>query len=263
MYNVRYMKILFFGDIVGKPGREGLKKILPDWKDKYRPDLVIANGENIAHGFGIGKKSLNEVLDAGVDFITSGDHTFNQEETKLLLEDKSIPLIKPANMPGPGRGYAVIEVGTKKVLIINLIGQIFMKEEYDNPFECIDKILAENDIKIIIVDWHAEATSEKVCMGWHLDGRVSAVLGTHTHIPTADARVLTKGTAYITDIGMVGVRDSSLGMDKELALKRFLTKRKIKLEIAEGLVSVNAVLIEIKKDGQAKSIELLQKTIAL
>lgn len=257
------MKILFFGDIVGRPGREGLKKILPIWRDKYRPDLVIANGENIAHGFGVGEKSLKEVLDAGVDFLTSGDHIFNQDETKLLLEDSSVPLIRPANMSGPGRGYTVIEAGTKKVLLVNLIGQTFMKEEYDNPFQKIDEILAENEEKIIIVDWHAEATSEKVCMGWHLDGRVSAVLGTHTHIPTADARVLPKGTAYITDVGMVGVRDSSLGMDKEIALKRFLTGRKINLKIAEGLVIVSAVLVEVKKDGFAKKIELLQKTIAL
>jgi len=261
------MKILFFGDIVGQPGRQAIKEILPQWQKKYQPDLIIANGENSAHGSGITEKCLNEILKAGIDFITLGDHTWKQKGVNALLNDKKTPLIRPANFPPnlPGQGERLIELRTKKILVINLIGRVFMHENYDCPFRAADKILEDKaeEADIIIVDWHAEATSEKVCMGWYLDGRVSAVLGTHTHIPTADARVLPKGTAYISDIGMVGTRDSSLGRDKDAAIKMALTQIKQRLEVAEGPVEVDAVLVEISEKGKAKKIELIQGIVAL
>jgi len=260
------MKILFFGDIVGKPGRYAIKKILPKWKKKYQPDLIIANGENLAHGRGLTEKCLKEILDAGIDFITSGDHILNQKNTSALLTNKEIPLIRPANMLSntPGDGYKIVQVRTKKILIVNLIGQSFMKEEYNNPFVEINKILEDEqeETDIIIVDWHAETTAEKICMGWHLDGRVTAVLGTHTHTPTADTRILPKGTAYVSDVGMVGVKDSSLGADKDIAVKRFLTERHISLRIPkEGPVEVNAVLVETNKYNLAKKIKRLREIV--
>jgi len=259
------MKILFFGDIVGKPGRYAIKKILPKWQKKYQPDLIIANAENIAHGKGITEKCLKEILDAGIDFVTSGDHILDQKRISDLLTNKEIPLIRPANMLSntPGNGYKIIQIRTKKVLIINLIGQSFMKKKHNNPFTKIDQILENEEADIIIIDFHAETTAEKVCMGWHLDGRVTAILGTHTHIPTADARILPKDTAYISDIGMVGVKDSSLGADKEIAVRRFLTERHISLKIPkQGPVEVNAVLIETNKYNMAKKIKKLQEIVA-
>jgi len=260
------MKIIFFGDIVGKPGRYAIKKILPKWKKKYQPDLIIANGENMAHGRGMTEKCVEEILDAGINFITSGDHILDQEKTSALLTNKEIPLIRPANMNSkiPGDGYRIIQIRTKKVLIINLIGQSFMKVEYNNPFVEINKILEdqEENADIILIDFHAETTAEKVCMGWHLDGKTTAVLGTHTHITTADERILPKGTAYISDIGMVGIKDSSLGADKEIAVKRFLTERHISLKIPkQGLVEINAVLIETDKYNLGKNIKRLRETI--
>jgi len=250
---------------MGKPGRYAIKKILPKWKKKYQPDLIIANGENLAHGKGMTEKCLKEILDAGIDFVTSGDHILNQKNTSALLTNKEIPLIRPANMLSntPGNGYKIIQVRTKKILIINLIGQSFMKEKYNNPFVEINKILEdEEETDIIIVDWHAETTAEKICMGWHLDGRVTAVLGTHTHTPTADERILPKGTAYISDVGMVGIQNSSLGADKEIAVKRFLTERHISLRIPkEGPVEVNAVLVETDRYNLAKKIKRLREIV--
>ncbi|MBU1177493.1 MAG: TIGR00282 family metallophosphoesterase [Patescibacteria group bacterium] len=261
------MRIIFFGDIVGKPGRYAIKKILPKWKKKYQPDLIIANGENMAHGRGMTEKCLKEILDAGIDFVTSGDHILDQENTNVLLTNKEIPLIRPANMlkNTPGDGYRIIQVRTKKILIINLIGQSFMKEEYDNPFIEINKILEneEDEADIIIIDWHAETTAEKVCMGWHVDGRVTALLGTHTHTPTADTRILPKGTAFVSDVGMVGIQNSSLGADKDIAVKRFLTGRHISLRIPkEGAVEINAILFETNKYNLAKKIERLKEIVA-
>ncbi len=257
------MKIIFFGDIVGRPGREALKKILPAWRKKYQPDLIIANGENAAHGKGITQKSLQEILDAGIDLVTLGDHTWDQSGTADLLNNNQLPLIRPANFPpnSAGQGYRFLEIKNKKVLVINLIGQVFMKDNYDSPFWQINQILEKEKADIIIVDFHAETTAEKICLGWHLDGKVTAVLGTHTHISTADARLLNKKTAYITDVGMVGVRDSSLGMNKEIAIERALTQMQQKLEIAEGPVQVNAVYLETDRQDKAKKIKLIQEVV--
>lgn len=261
------MRILFFGDIVGRPGREAIKKVAPLWREKFEPDLIIANGENMAHGSGITRKSLEEVLEAGIDLVTSGDHTWKRKEIAVLLEDKKIPLIRPANFPPglPGKGYRMVEIRTKKILVINLIGRVFMPQHYDDPFRKAAQILKakSEEADIIIVDWHAEATAEKVCLGWYLDGRVTAVLGTHTHIPTADERILPKGTAYISDVGMVGVKDSSLGRRKEDAIQRYLTQGNVKLEVAEGPVEVGAVLIETGRGKKAKKIERLHEIVDL
>jgi len=261
------MKVLFFGDIVGQPGREALKEIMPKWQKKYQPDLIVANGENSAHGKGITEKCLNEILETGVGLVTLGDHTWSQKQTASLLENRKLQLIRPANFPPglPGQGYSLIEIGTRKVLIINLIGRVFMSSNYDCPFRKADEILEDEAEKadIILVDWHAEATAEKICMGWYLDGRVSAVLGTHTHIPTADNRILTNGTAYISDVGMVGPSNSSLGADKEAAIENFIKQTGFKYEVAQGPVEVNAVLIEIDQKNKAKKIQKIQEIVSI
>lgn len=246
------LTILFLGDVVGKIGRRCVAKILPELKEEFRPDLVIANAENVAHGKGITADTLHELLAAGVDFCTGGNHIFSKDEAVELLGQKSTPLIRPANYPAgtPGDGYRVIEVGTRKLLVVNLLGRVFMKEGVDDPFRVFDRIVAEHEnagLSGVVVDFHAEVTSEKVCFGWYADGRASAVLGTHTHIPTADPLVLRKGTAYITDVGMCGGRDTSLGINMDAALQRFLSPvGKGDFEPPEeGRCRFNSVLVEI------------------
>ena len=262
------MKILFFGDIIGKIGRQAIKEILPKLKKEYQPDLVVANVENLAHGIGVTKKTLDEMIEAGIDFFTSGNHIFKKPEAEELLKANDSVILRPANYPGdvPGAGFRVIEVGSRSVLVINLMGQVFIKEEFDNPFKKIDEILEKVDQKNLaatIVDFHAEATSEKVAFGWHVDGRVSAVLGTHTHVPTADAKILPQGTAYITDVGMVGAVDSIIGDRKEPLLASFLTGSAPKVEIPEeGEVEVNAVLLEVSpKTRKAKKIKRIDRKV--
>lgn len=265
------MKILFFGDIVGKAGRQAVKKALSGLKAKHEPDLVIANAENLAHGLGATRKTVLEMLDAGVNFFTSGNHIWQQKEAEELLRDREIPLIRPANYPPetPGDGYRIVEVGVGKfALIISLLGQTFFDENLDSPMRTMDKILAETKnkkINAIIVDFHKEVTSEMQALGFYLDGRVSAVLGTHTHIPTADERVLPAGTAFITDVGMAGVRDSSLGVDVQQVIKWMLTQRPIKFDRPEeGLCRVDAVVIDIDPaNRQAKSIERINAEVEI
>ncbi|MBI4708656.1 MAG: TIGR00282 family metallophosphoesterase [Candidatus Portnoybacteria bacterium] len=267
------MKVLFFGDIVGKPGRQAIKKILPELKEKFEPDLILANGENLAHGKGISQESLKEAIDAGINWITTGNHVFTGKGAVEILEDKNWPVLRPANWTAktPGRGFEIISLRSKKILLINLIGRIFMREQLNDPFSCVNEILEDYSlskevgkemVSAIIVDWHAEATSEKVVMGWHLDGRVSAVLGTHTHVATDDARILPQGTAYISDVGMVGPRDSVLGVDKDIIIKRFLMQMPYKMELAPGPVLVNAVLITLDdKTGLAQNIEKIKEVV--
>jgi metallophosphoesterase (TIGR00282 family) len=264
------MKILFFGDIVGKPGRQAIKKVLPELKEKYEPDLVLANGENLAHGKGISPDSVKEMIDAGIDWLTLGNHAFAKKGTLDIFEDKKLHILRPVNwaLETPGRGFAEINIRSKKILLVNLIGRVFMQQQFDNPFACIKEILEDYSLKkesgkdrisAIIVDWHAEATSEKMAMGWYLDGKVSAVVGTHTHIGTDDARVLPGGTAYVSDVGMVGVQDSVLGVDKNIIIKRFLTQMPYHMEVADGPVLVNAVVITLDdKTGLAQNIEKLK-----
>jgi len=267
------MKILFFGDIVGRPGREAIKKILPELKKKYEPDLVLANGENLSHGRGISLSGFKELRESGIDWLTSGNHAFARKEAKEIFEDKNQPILRPANWPkgAPGRGYEIINLRSKKILLINLIGRVYMAQQFNDPFACVDNILEDyslvksagcDKVDEIIVDWHAEASSEKMVMGWYLDGRVSAVLGTHTHVGTDDAQILPQGTAYVSDIGMVGPKNSVLGVDKEIVLKRFLTQMPHQMEVAQGPVLVNAVLLTLDDAaGLAQNIEKIRDIV--
>ncbi len=255
------MKIIFIGDIVGRPGRETVKKVLPKLKEEHQPDLVLANGENLTHGRGMSEESIKEMQQAGIDFFTSGNHIFDNRTVVEKLNDKSFPVIRPANFPpgNPGRGYHIYETAKmQKILILNLHGRVFIKENYDCPFRKADEIIQEtkgDQPTAIIVDMHAEATSEKIALAHYLSDRVSAVVGTHTHVPTADAQILNNRTAYITDIGMVGASDSIIGAKKEDIIEGFLTQMPFKYDIAEGPTTFNAVLIEINDtDGKAENI---------
>lgn len=251
------MKILFIGDIMGRPGREAIKYLLPQIKKEEAIDLVIANGENIAGGFGITSKVAYEMFDNGVNAITLGNHCWDRKEVKEIINHSSI--IRPANYPEgvEGKGYIEKEVNNLKVGIMNLMGRVFMSY-LDCPFRVASQILKDKDpsTKIVIVDFHAEITSEKVALGWYLDGKVSAVIGTHTHVQTADERVLPQGTAYITDVGMTGAQDSVIGMDKEIIIKKYLTQIPIRFEVAHQNPVLCGVIIEIDEEsGKAKSIK--------
>lgn len=260
--------ILFIGDIMGKPGRKAVAETLPDIRKKNKVDLVIANVENLAHGKGITEKTLSEIFEAGVDFCTSGNHIWSKTEGLAILAHDDTRVLRPANYPvgSPGVGEKVIPLGKNRILVINLQGRVFMKEALDCPFRALDAILAKyegQDLAGIIVDFHAEATSEKNSFGLYADGRVSAVVGTHTHIPTADNRVLPGGTAYTTDVGMVGIRDSSIGVDVKNIIQAFLTQRGAPFEIPDaGLVVLNSVLIALDETSKkALSIQRIQKEI--
>lgn len=265
------LKFVFIGDIVGKIGRKGLAEILPKIKKKYKPDLVIANAENIAHGKGVTVDTLNEALKAGVDFFTSGNHVWsNKNEIETVFSEKKIPLIRPANYPpgASGDGYKIIEIGVYKVLIVNLIGRVFFKENFDCPFRALENILAENKhqkFAAILVDFHAEATSEKNTLPRYFDGQVSAVIGTHTHVQTADEQILPNGTAFISDAGMVGAKNSSLGIDLKNVVKNFLTQTPQTHEVPEaGTCHVDGIFVIIKpENGQAQKIERLRYEIEI
>ncbi|MFH1367032.1 MAG: TIGR00282 family metallophosphoesterase [Patescibacteria group bacterium] len=263
------LKVLFFGDIIGRIGREGLKKIMPKLKKKYQPDLVLANGENLAHGIGLTEKTANEMMDAGVDFFTTGNHFLKKEDIRAMLEAPDPKVIRPANYPPgvAGRGEKLLEIGLKKVLVVNLVGRVFMGEDFDCPFRKFDEIFQKykKEEAVVIVDFHAEATSEKMALGHYLDGRAQAVLGTHTHVATADERILPAGTAYISDVGMVGAADSVIGDRKEEVIKAFLTQLPFRMEIPEeGEVLINAVYLEIDcKTKKSKKIERIRETVSV
>jgi metallophosphoesterase (TIGR00282 family) len=254
-------KILFVADVVGEPGRKAVEAILPELKEAHRPDLTVANGENSAGGFGLTVKTIKELKAAGADVITTGNHVFDQRDFVPEL-DAQVNVLRPANYPpgAPGVGYCLVEAGGEEVLVMNLMGRLFMND-IDDPFRAADAILAaEPERRIVLCDFHAEATSEKIAMGWYLDGRVSAVVGTHTHVPTADHRVLPGGTAYCSDVGMVGPRDGVIGMDRENVLKRFLTGVPQKWRMASGTVTFNSVLITIDRlSGRATSIQRIDQ----
>ena len=251
------MNILFVGDIFGKPGREALLRWLPEFADEHAVDFVIANGENSANGAGITSKIAERLLAGGVDVITTGNHIWRQREVfAFLATDERI--VRPANYPAgaPGRGLTVRPAADgSEVAVINLAGELYLNSGM-SPFRIVDRLVEEAQqlAETIVVDLHAEATSEKVAMGYYLDGRVTAVLGTHTHVQTSDARVLPGGTAYMTDVGMTGPRDSVIGVSIDVILRRFTTELPQQFEVAEGPVRLDAALIE-SDGGRATAIE--------
>ena len=264
-------KILFFGDVVGKPGRQGLAQVLPMLKNEYQPDVVIANVENMAHGKGVTPSTMKEMAELGITAFTSGNHVFSKGEQSAEAFSQYESLIRPANYEGtwPGHGYYRFSIGSQQILLINLNGTVFFENQFRgtiaNPFFAVNELLEKESQKgdIIVVDFHAEATSEKVAMGWHLDGKVSLVVGTHTHVPTADSKILPQGTGYVTDLGMVGPVKSVLGAQIENALNPFLEKGKFSYEVADdNNVVVNAVFAEIE-DGKTIRIEKISKVVIL
>ena len=253
------MKLLFVGDVVAGIGRRALATVLPKLRDEHQPDFVVVNGENAAGGVGITAKTAQELLDLGVDVITLGNHAYRHRDVYEYL-DREPRIIRPANFPkgSPGRGHTVVESNGLRLGVINLSGQVFL-EASRSPFSEADAVLGDLREKAdqILIDFHAEATSEKVAMGWYLDGRATACVGTHTHVPTADARVLPGGTAYVTDVGMTGGRGGVIGVRREDALARFLTLTNVRFETADEDPWLNAVLVEAGADGRATSIEQL------
>lgn len=256
------MRVLFIGDIVGKPGREAVKTFLKPLLSEYKVDATIANAENASGGKGLTKEVAHELYGYGIDFLTMGNHVWDQREIMNYIDGES-RLIRPANYPAgaPGQGYGYIRTKGRKIGVLNLSGRVFLTP-IDDPFSGAIRWINQmkQETPIIIVDFHAEATSEKVALGWFLDGQASAVLGTHTHIQTADARCLPQGTAYITDVGMTGPRDSVLGIKKEIIINRFLTQLPGKFELASGAIQLNAVVLDIDEEsGKARQIESIQR----
>ena len=256
------VRILFVADVVGHPGRDAVHAILPGLKQELRPDLTILNGENAAGGFGLTAKLVADLRHAGADVITTGNHVFAQKDFVGELPGLE-RVLRPSNYPpdAPGHGSCLVQAAGHAVLVMNLMGRIFTADGLDDPFRAADSILAAHpEVKVVFCDMHAEATSEKTAMGWHLDGRASAVVGTHTHIPTADARVLPGGTAYVTDVGMVGPRDGCIGMDKDIVLQRFRTGVPTRFAVAPGPVTFNSVLVTIRAStGRATTIQRIDR----
>lgn len=259
------MKVLFLGDVFGKPGREILKKKLPLIVEENNIDFVIANGENAAGGIGITPDICETLLNMGIDIVTSGNHIYKKREIYDYIENQP-RLLKPANYPPstPGSGFHIMsDKKNNRIAVINICGRVFI-DYFDCPFRTIDKILnnIRKETPVIIVDFHAEVTSEKVAMGWYLDGRASAVAGTHTHVQTADERILPGGTAYITDVGMVGPRNSVIGVKKENIIERFLTMMPQKFTVSEDDYLINGVVIDInERNGRAESISRINTVI--
>lgn len=262
------MQILMIGDVVGRVGRKTVAEILPAFKKENDIDWVIANGENLAGGIGLDRKTVEEMFKSGVDIITSGNHVFRKEEAEEILKKKNSPVLRPANYPpsNPGRGWGLFENALgQRIIVINIIGRVFFREDFDCPFRVVDNIL-ENEIKneginiesidAIVVDFHAEATSEKIAMGNFLDGRVTAVAGTHTHVATADETILPEGTAYISDLGMTGAVEGVLGVNKNAVIKQFLTQLPLKFVWkTSGPGKFCGAIIKTKK-GSNKAISI-------
>ncbi|MBO1199063.1 TIGR00282 family metallophosphoesterase [Staphylococcus simiae] len=252
------MRIMFIGDIVGKIGRNAIETYLPLLKQKYKPTVTIVNAENAAHGKGLTEKIYKQLLRDGVDFMTMGNHTYGQREIYEFI-DSAKRLVRPANFPeeAPGVGMRFIQINEIKLAVINLQGRAFM-QDIDDPFKKANELVEEarKVTDYIFVDFHAETTSEKNAMGWFLDGRVSAVVGTHTHIQTSDDRILPNGTAYITDVGMTGYYDGILGINKDEVIKRFITSLPQRHVVPdEGRSVLSGVIIDLNKEGTAKYIE--------
>jgi hypothetical protein len=263
-----FVKVLFFGDVVGRVGRRAVAAALPRLKQRHRPDLVVANAENLAHGVGVTPSTFEELRQAGVDFATSGNHIWDKPDVFPMLADDRVPLLRPLNYPDgtPGRGAALVPVAGGQLLVVNVMGRVFMPRPYDCPFRALDAVLEQYRAVPRLgtfVDFHAEATSEKVALALYADGRVSALVGTHTHVPTADAEVLPGGTAYVTDVGMVGAKGTVIGVLKDGPLTGFLTSRPVSFEQPEtGVCAVNAVCVTIDpKTQRATAIERVYEEV--
>jgi metallophosphoesterase (TIGR00282 family) len=257
------MNVLFIGDVVGEPGRRAIAAHVPALRARHRLDLIVANAENIAGGAGVTRKDAEALLGLGVDVLTNGNHAWDKKEALDYIATQP-RLLRPHNYPEgtPGSGWLVTETAAgHRVGILNLMGNVFMHPHLACPFGCAERALAEKpaEVRVVIVDFHAEATSEKTALGWHLDGRVSAVVGTHTHIPTADERVLPRGTGYITDVGMTGCYDSVIGMDTRKSLRRFVHKLPERFEVADGPGTLCAVLLDINEhSGRCRAVTRLR-----
>lgn len=258
------MNVLFIGDIMGRSGRDAVFQMLPEIKDEYNIDYTIANGENASGGLGMNRNGYEELRRAGIDFFTMGNHTFSKKDIISLMNEGE-NIVRPSNLDGdnPGEGMVIVNVGSSKLAIINLIGRIYINDNHRSPFFEAEELVkkAKERTSNIIIDFHAEATSEKEALGYFLDGSVSAVLGTHTHIQTADERILPRGTAYITDVGRTGVRDSVLGLDKDVSIARFILppdQKKPPFNVARGKSQLCAVVIKINEEtGMAEDIKRL------
>ncbi|GAC1373246.1 MAG: TIGR00282 family metallophosphoesterase [Candidatus Saccharimonadales bacterium] len=264
------MKILYIGDVMGRPGRQTLKKILPELIKEKGIDFVVAQGENLSSGKGLRIKAAEDMLAAGVDFFSAGDWTLHREEIYPWLEDPAKPAIRPANLPAgtPGKGHKIADTPYGKILIVSLLGQTvgYRSPETTNPLETIDGILEQTKsqkLAATIVNYHGDFSSEKIVIGQYLDGRATLVAGDHWHIPTADARILPQGTAHITDVGMVGSRDSSLGIKTDVIIKRGKSEDRRRNELeTDGQMQFCSVLVDVNiADGRAKSIEQIIKFV--
>lgn len=252
------MRILFFGDIVAKPGRKTIAGVLPSLKKELKPDFIIGNVENLAHGTGITPRTIGELDELGFDAYTSGNHIYKKEPGFPLIESKDVPVLRPANFEGAGEGIGSgvweLPFQSRKLLIVNLMGTVFMKEEGTNPFHALENILEDyKDERLagIFVDFHAEATSEKYAMGLYFDGKVSAVVGTHTHVQTNDARIFEEGTGFVADAGMCGITDSLIGVSKSVIKNNFVDEEDFSYEAAEdGLHEASYVVIDIDPETQ-------------
>ena len=260
------IKVLFIADIIGKPGRKTVKKILPDLKKEEEIDFVVANGENMTSGHGMTRGTMDELIEAGVDFFTTGNHIWKKPEFFIELAKKETPVIRPANYPedSPGEGYKIVKTKFGKLLIVNLLGREGINSNVESPFKTIDEILKKTKSKydMSLVDFHAEVSSEKVAMGLYLDGKVNMVVGTHTHVPTADARILKKGTAYVSDVGMTGPIESVLGVKTDIIIKLFTTGLPQKFyNETEGPCVFNSVLVELEKNGKIIRVQRIDREI--
>jgi metallophosphoesterase (TIGR00282 family) len=256
------MRVLILGDVMGRPARRAVRALVPSLVQKEEVDLVVANAENSAGGMGVDVKSAKELFGAGVHILTSGNHIWKKKEIYPFLNERD-DLIRPANFPAgaPGKGWCVWQQNDVRALVINLQGRVFMPNHVEDPFRCVDEILQKHgrNIPLVIVDMHAEATSEKNAMGWYLDGRASIVYGTHTHVQTADERILPGGTAYITDLGMCGAMDSIIGMEKEPVIRGFISQLPRQFEVAQDNVMLQGVIVDIdKRTGKARDVRRLR-----
>ncbi len=256
------MKFLIIGDIIGRPGRRAVGRFIKEFRNEQEVDVIIANVENAAGGFGLTKKVYDELKGYGIDVFTSGNHIWDKKEIFQFINEAD-NLLRPANYPTgvPGRGYRVFERNGGRFAVINLMGRVFMDSNLDNPFRAFDRIYEEVSVEtpVVVVDFHAEATSEKYAFGIYADGRASLVYGTHTHVPTADNTILKGGTAYTTDVGMSGALYSVIGMKAKEPIEKFLTGLPRRYQVEDGDVVVNALFVEIEEDGNTKSIERVQR----